>query len=73
MLSRIRRSIRVSRRRVRRARRAWVRNSLDAALPPSLERRVPGWAQTTQGRLMLSVLAVVALLGWLLLLLLIAL
>jgi hypothetical protein len=73
MLRRFRRSLRVSGRRVRRARRAWVRNSLDAALPPSLEGRVPEWAQTTRGRMMLSELAVVILLGWLLLLLLITL
>jgi hypothetical protein len=73
MLSRFRRSLRVSSRRVRRARRAWVRNSLDAALPPSMEGRVPEWAQSSRGRVLLSALAVVALLGWLLLLLLIAL
>jgi hypothetical protein len=73
MLSRFRRSLRVSGRRVRRARRAWVLHSLDAALPPSLEGRVPEWAQTSRGRVMLSALAVVTLFGWLLLLLLITL
>lgn len=73
MLSRFRRSLRVSGRRVRRARRAWIRNSLDAALPPSMEGRVPDWAQTPRGRVVLSALAVVALLGWLLLMLLITL
>lgn len=73
MLSRFRRSLRVSGRRVRGARRAWVRSSLDAALPPSIGGRVPGWAQTPRGRVMLSALAVLALLGWLLLMLLITL
>lgn len=73
MLRRFRRTLRVSGRRVRRARRAWVRNSLDAALPPSLEGRVPNWARTGRGRVVLSALAVVVLLGWLLLLALITL
>ena len=73
MLRRFRRSLRVSGRRVRMARRAWVRNSLDAALPRSVEGRVPDWAQSPRGRFLLSALAVVVLLGWLLLLLLITL
>lgn len=64
MLRRFRRSLRVSGRRVRRARRAWVRNSLDAAMPDAIADRVPGWASTPRGRVMLSVLAVVVLLGW---------
>ena len=73
MLCRFRRSLRVSGRRVRRARQRWIRNSLDAALPPSLEGHVPSWARTGRGRVMLSALAVVVLLGWLLILLLITL
>ena len=68
MLRRFRRSLRVSQRRAHRARQAWVRNSLDAALPPTVNRRVPDWAQTPRGRVLLSALAVVVLLGWLLLL-----
>jgi hypothetical protein len=69
MLRRLRRSLRVSSRRARRAREAWVQNSLDAALPDAIADRVPGWASTTRGRVLLSALAVVVLLGWLLLLL----
>ncbi|MFC0247706.1 hypothetical protein ACFFIO_04245 [Citricoccus parietis] len=46
---------------------------MDAALPDAIADRVPGWASTPRGRVMLSALAVVALLGWLLLLLLITL
>lgn len=71
MLRRFRRSLRVSGRRVRRARRVWIRRSVDAALPDAIADRVPGWASTPRGRVMLSALAVVALLGWLLLMLLI--
>lgn len=73
MLSRFRRSLRVSGRRVRRARRTWVRQSVDAALPDNVAGRVPDWAQTPRGRVMLSALALVVLLGWLLLLALITL
>ncbi|MGD6980645.1 hypothetical protein [Citricoccus sp. CH26A] len=46
---------------------------MDAALPPSLEGRVPDWARGPRGRVLLSALAVVVLLGWLLLLALITL
>lgn len=73
MLSRFRRSLRISARRARRAREAWVRNSLDAALPASVEGRVPDCAQTPRGRLLLSALTLTTLLGWLLVLLLITL
>jgi hypothetical protein len=73
MFRRFRRSLRVSGRRVRRARRAWVRQSVDAALPDTVAGRVPDWAQSSRGRVLLSALAVLALLGWLLLLLLITL
>ncbi|GAA1123081.1 hypothetical protein GCM10009670_12280 [Citricoccus alkalitolerans] len=73
MLRRFRRSLRVSGRRIRRARRVWVRQSVDANLPDAVTSRVPGWASNARGRVVLSVLAVVVLLGWLLLMLLITL
>ncbi|WMY79415.1 hypothetical protein [Citricoccus sp. I39-566] len=42
---------------------------MDAALPDAIAERVPGWASTPRGgRLMLSALAAVMLLGWPLLL-----
>jgi hypothetical protein len=73
MLRRLLRSLRVSRRRARMARQAWVRQSVDAALPDAIADRVPGWASTPRGRVLLSALTVVVLLGWLLMLLLITL
>lgn len=68
MLRRFRRSLQVSGRRVRSARQRWIQNSLDAALPPTVDRRIPAWAQTPRGRVALAALALVVLLGWLLLL-----
>jgi hypothetical protein len=64
MLHRFRRSLRVSRRRARMARRAWVRHSMDATLPNAVAHRVLGWASTPRGRAVLSMAAVVVLLGW---------
>jgi hypothetical protein len=64
MLSRIRRTLRVSRRRARTARRAWVHRSIDATLPEAVAGRVPGWAHTAHGRIVLALIALVALLGW---------
>lgn len=64
MLSRLRRSLRVSARRARKARQAWVRNSLDAALPMAVANWVPAWAGTMRGRAVLGALAVAVLLGW---------
>lgn len=46
---------------------------MDAALPASVKGRVPDWAQTPRGRLLLSALTLTTLLGWLLVLLLITL
>lgn len=64
MLSRIRRSLRISRRHARTARRAWVHRSIDATLPEAVADRVPGWAHTSRGRIVLALIALVALLGW---------
>ena len=64
MLSRIRRPLRVSRRRALTARRAWVHRSIDATLPEAVADRVPGWAHTSRGRIVLALIALVALLGW---------
>ena len=71
MLRRFRRSLRVSGRRVRMARQAWVRQSVDATLPDAMAGRVPAWATTRRGHVILAALAVVALIGWGLLFLLI--
>jgi hypothetical protein len=64
MLSRICRTLRVSRRRALTARRAWVHRSIDATLPEAVADRVPGWARTSRGRIVLALIALVALLGW---------
>lgn len=64
MLSRIRRSLRISRRHARTARRAWVHRSIDTTLPEAVADRVPGWAHTSRGRIVLALIALVALLGW---------
>jgi hypothetical protein len=64
MLRRLRRSLRVSQRRARMARRAWVRQSMDASLPDAVADRVPTWATTRRGQVILGAVAVVVLLGW---------
>lgn len=64
MLSRIRRSLRVSRRHARTARRAWIHRSIDATLPEAVADRIPGWAHTAHGRIVLALIALVTLLGW---------
>jgi hypothetical protein len=64
MLRRFRRSLRVSQRRARLARRVWVHRSIDATLPAAVTDRVPSWAQTARGRIVLALIALVALLGW---------
>ena len=64
MLSRIRRTLRISPRRALTARRAWVHRSIDATLPEAVADRVPGWACTSRGRIVLALIALVALLGW---------
>lgn len=70
MLHRLRRSLRSSRRRARKARQAWIRQSVDATLPGAIADRVPAWASTRRGQAILAVLAVTVLLGWALLFLL---
>lgn len=67
MLHHLRRSLRSSRRRARKARQAWIRQSVDAILPDAIADRVPAWVSTRRGRAVLAVLAVTVLLGWALL------
>jgi hypothetical protein len=50
--------------RMTRARAAWVATSVDAALPEQVQDRVPGWASTGRGRVLLAGAAVLALLVW---------
>jgi hypothetical protein len=56
---------RVARRaRMTRARAAWVATSVDAELPEQVQERMPTWARTGRGRVLLSGAAVLALLAW---------
>jgi hypothetical protein len=50
--------------RVTRARGAWVATTVDAGLPEQLQDRLPGWASTARGRVLLAGVSVVALLAW---------
>jgi hypothetical protein len=50
--------------RMTRARATWVATSVDAELPEQLQDRVPGWASTGRGRVLLAGAAVIALLVW---------
>lgn len=49
----------------------WVDTTVDAPLPDHLVDRVPVWATTQRGRILVAALAFVALLCWLLIMLLI--
>ncbi|QCU77995.1 hypothetical protein E7744_07215 [Citricoccus sp. SGAir0253] len=62
----------VRRDRQARARAVWVATTMDAGLPDHLQARVPGWAATARGRVLLGAAAVVALLAWALVFLVIA-
>ncbi len=56
---------RVERRaRMTRARAVWVATSVDAGLPEQVQDRVPGWASTGRGRVLLAGAAVIVLLVW---------
>ncbi len=50
--------------RMTRARATWVATSVDAELPEQIQARVPGWASTGRGRVLLAGAAVIALLAW---------
>lgn len=43
---------------------AWVATTVDADLPVSVEDRVPDWARSGRGRVLLAAAAVAALLVW---------
>ncbi|WP_298044990.1 hypothetical protein [uncultured Citricoccus sp.] len=47
-----------------RARAVWVATSVDAGLPEQVQDRVPGWASTGRGRVLLAGAAVIVLLVW---------
>ncbi|MEO9246795.1 hypothetical protein ABDK96_03785 [Citricoccus nitrophenolicus] len=55
-----------------RARAAWIAGTVDADLPEQVQGRVPGWASTGRGRVLLAGVAVVPLLVWALLFILFA-
>lgn len=46
------------------ARDTWIAATVEADLPDSARHRVPGWASTGRGRVLLAVAAVIALLVW---------
>lgn len=43
---------------------AWVTHTIEAPLPDRIGDRLPGWARTVKGRVLLGVAAVVVILGW---------
>lgn len=50
--------------RVGQARETWIAATVEADLPSSTRHRVPDWASTSRGRVLLAVGAVIALLVW---------
>lgn len=43
---------------------AWVTHTIEAPLPDRIGHRLPGWACTVKGRVLLGVTAVALILGW---------